>query len=280
MNEFVNRTGTNLNRKILKVVSEANLNNEGGYEKEIIVDEFRDEENITSGTKLTAENMNTIVNNLAEAKVYEVLQDMQNQLNSDIESIEFNSSYIDDFTLVTELESGTTITWEVDPNNYLILEDNKAKVTRTQDNVTVTLKATFNYLILKESREYNITIKGTKNSYLVDTEFEVDWVRKSNSLNEYTITLESTDGSYIIVDEGTLTGNSNEVYIDELKVRNSKSKYTLTYIEKETLNDLEVSTPLTSEVTGKVYFDSVVSTNMKEYTVKIKYNPVSSNPED
>ena len=87
MNEFVNRTGLNLNRKILKVISEADLNNEGGYEKEIIVDEFRDEENITSGTKLTAENMNEIINNLAEAKVFEVFRTLETTLDKEMNSI-------------------------------------------------------------------------------------------------------------------------------------------------------------------------------------------------
>lgn len=63
-NKFVNRTGEKLNYRVLKV--EKVLRNEVGDISELVVSVERADEATTSGTKLNAEDLTTIVANMIE----------------------------------------------------------------------------------------------------------------------------------------------------------------------------------------------------------------------
>lgn len=63
-NRFVNRTGEKLNYRVLKV--EEVIRNDAGEISELVVSVERADEEETSGTKLNAENLNTIINSMIE----------------------------------------------------------------------------------------------------------------------------------------------------------------------------------------------------------------------
>ena len=279
MNEFVNRTGTNLNRKILKVISEADLNNEGGYEKEIIVDEFRDEENITSGTKLTAENMNEIINNMAEAKVFEVFRTLETTLDKEMNSITFDEAVMNTYTLPTVTELGAKITWEAASDNVQV-NGNRVTVTRRINDTNGILRGTFVLGYMQKSKLITIPIKGTLVTEISSYPETIEWNQGENNYLEFFI--ETNDESKLVFDDSEIEDDNEDMLeylnLDILKVSNSKLRFRLS--EKDILKETNKTGSEVFYFFINVYIDNILNENNRQLYIELTYNYASTTPED
>jgi len=279
MNEFVNRTGTNLNRKILKVISEADLNNEGGYEKEIIVDEFRDEENITSGTKLTAENMNEIINNMAEAKVFEVFRTLETTLDKEMNSITFDEAVMNTYTLPTVTELGAKITWEAASDNVQV-NGNRVTVTRRINDTNGILRGTFVLGYMQKSKLITIPIKGTLVTEISSYPETIEWNQGENNYLEFFI--ETNDESKLVFDDSEIEDDNEDTLeylnLDILKVSNSKLRFRLS--EKDILKETNKTGSEVFYFFINVYIDNILNENNRQLYIELTYNYASTTPED
>jgi len=279
MNEFVNRTGTNLNRKILKVISEADLNNEGGYEKEIIVDEFRDEENITSGTKLTAENMNEIINNMAEAKVFEVFRTLETTLDKEMNSITFDEAVMNTYTLPTVTELGAKITWEAASDNVQV-NGNRVTVTRRINDTNGILRGTFVLGYMQKSKLITIPIKGTLVTEISSYPETIEWNQGENNYLEFFI--ETNDESKLVFDDSEIEDDNEDTLeylnLDILKVSNSKLRFRLS--EKDLLKETNKTGSEVFYFFINVYIDNILNENNRQLYMELTYNYASTTPED
>jgi len=279
MNEFVNRTGTNLNRKILKVISEADLNNEGGYEKEIIVDEFRDEENITSGTKLTAENMNEIINNMAEAKVFEVFRTLETTLDKEMNSITFDEAVMNTYTLPTVTELGAKITWEAASDNVQV-NGNRVTVTRRINDTNGILRGTFVLGYMQKSKLITIPIKGTLVTEISSYPETIEWNQGENNYLEFFI--ETNDESKLVFDDSEIEDDNEDTLeylnLDILKVSNSKLRFRLS--EKDLLKETNKTGSEVFYFFINVYIDNILNENNRQLYIELTYNYASTTPED
>ena len=279
MNEFKNRTGLNLNRKILKVISEADLNNEGGYEKEIIVDEFRDEENITSGTKLTAENMNEIINNMAEAKVFEVFRTLETTLDKEMNSITFDEAVMNTYTLPTVTELGAKITWEAASDNVQV-NGNRVTVTRRINDTNGILRGTFVLGYMQKSKLITIPIKGTLVTEISSYPETIEWNQGENNYLEFFI--ETNDESKLVFDDSEIEGDNEDTLeylnLDILKVSNSKLRFRLS--EKDILKETNKTGSEVFYFFINVYIDNILNENNRQLYMELTYNYASTTPED
>ena len=279
MNEFVNRTGTNLNRKILKVISEADLNNEGGYEKEIIVDEFRDEENITSGTKLTAENMNEIINNMAEAKVFEVFRTLETTLDKEMNSITFDEAVMNTYTLPTVTELGAKITWEAASDNVQV-NGNRVTVTRRINDTNGILRGTFVLGYMQKSKLITIPIKGTLVTEISSYPETIEWNQGENNYLEFFI--ETNDESKLVFDDSEIEDDNEDMLeylnLDILKVSNSKLRFRLS--DKDILKETNKTGSEVFYFFINVYIDNILNENNRQLYIELTYNYASTTPED
>ena len=279
MNEFKNRTGLNLNRKILKVISEADLNNEGGYEKEIIVDEFRDEENITSGTKLTAENMNEIINNMAEAKVFEVFRTLETTLDKEMNSITFDEAVMNTYTLPTVTELGAKITWEAASDNVQV-NGNRVTVTRRINDTNGILRGTFVLGYMQKSKLITIPIKGTLVTEISSYPETIEWNQGENNYLEFFI--ETNDESKLVFDDSEIEDDNEDMLeylnLDILKVSNSKLRFRLS--EKDILKETNKTGSEVFYFFINVYIDNILNENNRQLYMELTYNYASTTPED
>jgi len=279
MNEFKNRTGLNLNRKILKVISEADLNNEGGYEKEIIVDEFRDEENITSGTKLTAENMNEIINNMAEAKVFEVFRTLETTLDKEMNSITFDEAVMNTYTLPTVTELGAKITWEAASDNVQV-NGNRVTVTRRINDTNGILRGTFVLGYMQKSKLITIPIKGTLVTEISSYPETIEWNQGENNYLEFFI--ETNDESKLVFDDSEIEDDNEDMLeylnLDILKVSNSKLRFRLS--EKDILKETNKTGSEVFYFFINVYIDNILNENNRQLYIELTYNYASTTPED
>lgn len=279
MNEFKNRTGLNLNRKILKVISEADLNNEGGYEKEIIVDEFRDEENITSGTKLTAENMNEIINNMAEAKVFEVFRTLETTLDKEMNSITFDEAVMNTYTLPTVTELGAKITWEAASDNVQV-NGNRVTVTRRINDTNGILRGTFVLGYMQKSKLITIPIKGTLVTEISSYPETIEWNQGENNYLEFFI--ETNDESKLVFDDSEIEDDNEDTLeylnLDILKVSNSKLRFRLS--EKDILKETNKTGSEVFYFFINVYIDNILNENNRQLYIELTYNYASTTPED
>lgn len=279
MNEFINRTGLNLNRKILKVISEADLNNEGGYEKEIIVDEFRDEENIVGGTKLTAENMNNIVNNLAEAKVFEIFRTLETTLDGEMNSITFDEAVMNTYTLPTETELGAKITWEAASDNVQV-NGNVVTVTRRINDTNGTLKGTFILGYMQKSKLITIPIKGTNDVELNIVGVSTNWMQGVDNSLEYEI--ETLDSSKLEYDLNEIyTDNHDEIeFLNLIITRINDKKIKIKIVEGDLLKNSSSNGTDIFEFNINLYIDNKSEENKRTLSISITYNYASTTPED
>lgn len=144
MSQFIDRNGTDLNKKRLKVVQVVRDPSTDEI-SELYVEEFRNDSAglIIEGTPLNADNLNSIIRSMMNSG-----ENTQNnktnaqKLREVVDNLSINMYISDDFTLPSNGEYGTGITWEVKNGNSIEIYNYTATVIRGDINAEVTLLAT------------------------------------------------------------------------------------------------------------------------------------------
>ena len=282
MNEFKNRTGTKINRK--KYVIEEIKDDGKGNLQEFIAYESRydDEEDCeisNIGTKLTAENMNTIVNNLAEAKVFEVFRTLETTLDKEMNSITFDEAVMNTYTLPTVTELGAKITWEAASDNVQV-NGNRVTVTRRINDTNGILRGTFVLGYMQKSKLITIPIKGTLVTEISSYPETIEWNQGENNYLEFFI--ETNDESKLVFDDSEIEGDNEDTLeylnLDILKVSNSKLRFRLS--EKDILKETNKTGSEVFYFFINVYIDNILNENNRQLYIELTYNYASTTPED
>ena len=282
MNEFKNRTGTKINRK--KYVIEEIKDDGKGNLQEFIAYESRydDEEDCeisNIGTKLTAENMNTIVNNLAETKVFEVFRTLETTLDKEMNSITFDEAVMNTYTLPTVTELGAKITWEAVSDNVQV-NGNRVTVTRRINDTNGILKGTFVLGYMQKSKLITIPIKGTLVTEISSYPETIEWNQGENNYLEFFI--ETNDESKLVFDDSEIEDDNEDTLeylnLDILKVSNSKLRFRLS--EKDILKETNKTGSEVFYFFINVYIDNILNENNRQLYIELTYNYASTTPED
>ena len=177
MSEFTNRSGNNLNKKILNV-SEV-TRDESGEITSLKVTEIRDDLPVTNeGTPLNANNMNFIINSMISEKIslnnesilsiinamveqrtYECLHSFYT--DEEIVTIDYNKLTLPSIVfrsfLLPKRGLGLPIVWSSNGTG-IIIDGNNAIVQRTNANQIVTVTATLSCGNYTTTKPFNITV--------------------------------------------------------------------------------------------------------------------------
>lgn len=160
MSEFVDRKGTNLNKRRLKVV-QVERDTTTDEISELYVEEFRNDSVglITEGTPLDAENLTTCIQKIVLTEVYNQLNKTdEGRVNIDSMSINIASTVTSSFTLDSKGDQGSTIRWSVYQGTGISIVGNNAVVTRGFTDSDVVLKATISYNLYSMDKYFQVTV--------------------------------------------------------------------------------------------------------------------------
>ena len=178
MSEFKDRNVEFPSRKKLNV--KEIIRDEAGEIISLTVDETRCEGLVTEeGTKLNANNLNTITNSIASNCINSFLETKDEEIKSfiktlcderilydknldvikeDLESVSIPSVITEDLVLPTICPKGTTITWENINFSQVNLNGNVLNITRGLVPFTFVITARYSYGTAYLDKEYQITI--------------------------------------------------------------------------------------------------------------------------
>ncbi len=219
-NKFYDRKGSNLNKKILEV--ENVERNESGEVVRLYVEEVRNDSEglVEEGTPLNAEQLNLIVNNIIKSRLANLEDERIYIVNEDYNNINVSSEVENNFVLPTTGANGSIITWESN-NEAIAINESDALVTRGDDDITVTLKASIKYGGYSNTKEFNVTVikreltarekvELDKDSLLLSSyEVEDDFTLPTEGANGSTITWQSNDSHISIVGSSALVSRDN-----------------------------------------------------------------------
>ena len=94
------------------------------------------------------------------------------------ESLVLRDSYISDFTL--PISALATVTWTVTEGTAIEIVDGTAKVTRSEEDQTVKLKATITLNNVTDTKEFTVTVPGTSGE-VKDTDVVIAWYSKTDT---------------------------------------------------------------------------------------------------
>lgn len=164
MSEFLNRQGSNLNKKRL-IVNEIKRDQTNEI-IELDVEEIRNDNVGLSeeGTKLTANKFKEIIEDMINTEIGKIYLNPILVVSVDKTNLVLNTEVTENFTLPTVGTYGSTITWSVEDNSHISLSGNQALVTLTATDATVELTATIAYNTVIDTKTFNLHVNS--NDYL------------------------------------------------------------------------------------------------------------------
>lgn len=215
MSEFKDRNVEFPSRKKLNV--KEIIRDEAGEIISLIVDETRCEGLVTEeGTKLNANNLNTITNSIASNCINSFLETKDEEIKSfiktlcderilydknldvikeDLESVSIPSVITEDLVLPTICPKGTTITWENINFPQVNLNGNVLNITRGLVPFTFVITARYSYGTAYLDKEYQITILETDGTDLETVRNDVNNLNIPVVMNAGTVEL-PTSGDF------------------------------------------------------------------------------------
>lgn len=174
MMQFENRTGKNLNRKKLKILSVAR--NGAGELEELLVDIERADEEVTNeGSKIDAELMNNLINNMVTEKTKEILTGLftdDQKVKFDLEKVEIPSEISKKVMLSDKGYFDTNYNWSVKKGENILIHNNELinrNITDKAEQAVILLEAKNNNIMVQ--KEFNckinpLTVTDTINIYV------------------------------------------------------------------------------------------------------------------
>ena len=215
MSEFKDRNVEFPSRKKLNV--KEIIRDEAGEIISLTVDETRCEGLVTEeGTKLNANNLNTITNSIASNCINSFLETKDEEIKSfiktlcderilydknldvikeDLESVSIPSVITEDLVLPTICPKGTTITWENINFSQVNLNGNVLNITRGLIPFTFAITARYSYGTAYLDKEYQITILETDGTDLETVRNDVNNLNIPVVMNAGTVEL-PTSGDF------------------------------------------------------------------------------------
>lgn len=215
MSEFKDRNVEFPSRKKLNV--KEIIRDEAGEIISLIVDETRCEGLVTEeGTKLNANNLNTITNSIASNCINSFLETKDEEIKSfiktlcderilydknldvikeDLESVSIPSIITEDLVLPTSCPKGTTITWENINFSQVNLNGNVLNITRGLIPFTFVITARYSYGTVYLDKEYQITILEADGTDLEKVRSDVNSLNIPVVMNAGTVEL-PTSGDF------------------------------------------------------------------------------------
>lgn len=216
MIEFVDRKGTNLNKKKLKIVDIVRDVSTGEI-SELYVEEFRDDsvglESV--GTAITASNLNTIIKSMIESHVHHQLNKTdEEKVEEDAQKLTIDSVVDDDFDLPSVGYNGSTITWSVVSGTAINISLDKAIVVRETSNSVVTLKAEIKNGTTTTTKNFSVTVLAREKTDTERVNDDADAISIPSSVtSSFVLSTLGTNGSTITwsVYSGTGIVVNNEI---------------------------------------------------------------------
>ncbi|MBQ8292650.1 MAG: hypothetical protein IJX78_02435 [Bacilli bacterium] len=200
MSEFVDRKGTNLNKKKLKIVDIVRDVSTGEI-SELYVEEFRDDsvglESV--GTAITAANLNTIIKSMIESEVYHQLNKTdEEKVTEDAQKLTIDTLVDDNFDLPSVGYNGSTITWSVVSGTAINISLSKAIVVRGTSNSVVTLKAVIKNGTATATKNFSVTVLAREKTDTERVNADAEAISvPSSTTSSFTLSTLGTNGSTI-----------------------------------------------------------------------------------
>ncbi len=217
MNQFIDRNGTNLNKKRLKVVQVVRDASTDEI-SELYVEEFRNDSAglIEEGTPLNADNLNSIIRSMMNSGG----NTQNNKTNAQklrevVDNLSINMYISDNFTLPSNGEYGTSIIWEVINGNSIEIYNYTATVIRGDVNAEVTLLATvsiagetpiekeFNVIVLAREKTAEDRVEEDLNAIEIPDYVIEDFELPTSGDNGTTISWYIAFGNAIVIEGST-----------------------------------------------------------------------------
>lgn len=214
-----------------------------------------------------------------EITILKALTEME-KLDEDVTLLTLPAQITSNLELPLIGENGSIIKWEALTNessdgSVFIKNKNLLKVTRSNDNSYITLKATISRPNLESViKIFNITILGYPTTFY-PTEYNENLIQ-GTTLNNKSIDILSSNNQTLYLE----VENDYEVYIKTTITNNETTSVKVTFDEQQALNERSGSGSLLFLINIKVYTDSNKENLIGEIPCHIYYYFLSTEPED
>ncbi len=265
MIKFIDRTGSNLNQKILEVNQVER--DESGEIVRLYVKEIRnDQDGLTNqGTALNATELNKILDSLYQ----EIIMQDSERVSLDIQNLNIPAYLYESFLLPETGEKGSHILWEVTTGTGIKINGNQAVIERKINCQYAVLQAKVSFNSAYQMKTFSITIPSFDISFdTTPSDFNISWTQKigfPNSTHFHISCPIELSNLYLEVEA-----------IDLLKVEITHNnsidlEFILTETDELNQTKTESSKTITLPFKVKIYDDSSKNYLVKEYDANINY---------
>lgn len=207
MSDFTDRKGIKLNKKLITIEG-IMINNEGEITTLYVNEENDDDVFVEDeGTKLEADTLNKVVSNLIKREIGNTIVNNDKVLSQDKNDFTLPAKIKKDLLLPNNASYGSKIIWSLESGDA-ILSDYLLKIEQGELNKTITLKATFVYKGLVDTKLFNVIVEALnvlsydKNHLALPSETTSNLTLPLQGVNGSNITWSIVSGIGISIEDG------------------------------------------------------------------------------